>query len=244
MKKQNQSQEEFERIESYLTGSMNREEQSVFEESLKADEPLRQQVKEVRVLLLAVEEKVLRNKLDEFHEEISNGSTTEKSVRPYIMYFVAASVALLIGLGIWLLASQKTSNEKLFAQYFKPDPGMITPMSTTSDYEFYRGMVDYKQGKYQPAINRWNTLLNHKPNNDTLNYFMGVSYLAGGDDKKAIAYLSKAVNYPNSVFINEAWYYLGLTYLKEGHLGKAIHAFKKSNLEKSKLILNEMGSVK
>ncbi|NOX86531.1 MAG: tetratricopeptide repeat protein [Chlorobi bacterium] len=240
MKKHNQSQNEFERIERYLTGRMDNKEKLDFEASLKTDPLLSKQTEEVRALLHAIEEKKLREKLDDFHEELTAGERRVMSVRPFQKYIIAASVALLIGLGIWLLSVRKTPDEKLFSQYFKPDPGLITPMSTTSDYEFYRGMVDYKQGKYKPAINRWNRLIEKKPDNDTLNFYLGVSYLAGGNSKKATDFLSKAVKYPNSILINEAWYYLGLAYLKEGNSREAIRSFRKSDLEESKLILKEM----
>ena len=247
MKKKDQSQEEFERIERYLTGIMDEGERSDFEAALKADDNLSRQVEEARVLFQAVEEQSLRNKLEDFHEELSSGQPQLKSNKSIekssfnIKYLaIAASLALLMGFGYWLLFGQMSADEKLFAQYFKPDPGLITPMSTTSDYEFYRGMVDYKQGNYDMAIARWNTLIEQNPENDTLNYFLGISYLAQDENEKAIAYLSKAVKSPNSIFINESWYYLGMAQLKEGNTGDAILSLRKSGLENSKLVLQEI----
>lgn len=246
MKKQNQTQEEFELIERYLTGSMGQEEQSIFEESLKKDNRLSQQVEEVRVLLTAVEEQSFRYKLDIFHEEINSrqgdsklSNPIKKTVYTYKKYAIAASLALLMGFGYWMLFGQISKDEKLFNKYFIPDLGLITPMSTTSDYEFYRGMVDYKQGNYELAIKRWSRLIEQKPNNDTLNYFLGISYLSQNENKKAIAFLTKTTQNPNSIFINETWHYLGLIHLKEGNSDDAIKSFEKSNLENSWLILKE-----
>ncbi len=243
MKKQNQTQEEFERIERYLDGLMDREERAVFENSLKTDKELNLRVEEVSLLRLAVEEQTLRNKLDDFHAEMLLNRPA-KTIRPYIKYAVAASVALLIGFAIWLLAGQKSTEEKLFAQYFKPAPGLVTPMSTASDYEFYRGMVDYKQGKYSEAINRWEPLVKEKPENDTLNFYLGLSWLAKGEAGKAIDFLSKAVTIQNSAFIDEAWYYLGMAQLKEGRPEEAVRSFGKSNLENSRVIAGEISGTK
>jgi len=247
MKKQNLSQEEFELIERYLDGSMNSKEHSAFEESSKMDARLSQNVEEVRLLLQAVEEQSLQNKLDNFHKEIISENDGSKLVEPikrlsfsFKNFTIAASLALLMGLSYWLLFEQKSTDEKLFAQYFQVDPGLVTPMSTTSNYEFYRGMVDYKQGKYDLAIERWNPLLTQKPENDTLNYFIGISYLAKDDGEKAIEFLSKAINSPSSIFKDEAWYYLGLIKLKESKTEEAIRSFNQSNLENSKLILKEL----
>jgi len=226
---------------------MKQEERSAFEKSLKTDTHLRQQVEEVRLLFQAVEEHSLRNKLEDFHEELSLGQPQLKSKESLekssfnIKYLaIAASLVLLMGLGYWLLFGQKSADEKLFAQYFKPDPGLITPMSTTSDYEFYRGMVDYKQGNYDLAIERWSTLIEQKPNNDTLNYYLGVSYLAQDKNENAIKYLSKALESPNSIFVNESWYYLGLAYLKDGYSDKAISSFKQSDLKNSIQITKQL----
>jgi len=79
MKKQNQTQEEFERIERYLDGLMNQEERSAFEASLKTDSILNQQFEDVRLLRLAVEEQSLRSKLNDFHEEIISEGTGSKT---------------------------------------------------------------------------------------------------------------------------------------------------------------------
>ena len=247
MKKQNQSQEEFERIERYLDGLMDQEEQSVFEESLETDTKLNRQVEEFKLLRFAIEEQSLRNKLDDFHEEMileddgtkADGQAT-RAVFAYKAFAIAASLALLLGFSYWLLFGQKSTDEKLYAQYFKPDPGLLTPMSTSTNYDFYRGMVDYKQGKYGEAINRWSPLVDQKPENDTLNFYLGVSYLAMNEAGKAIAFLSKAVKFSNSAFVNDAWYYLGMAQLKEGKSEEAIQAFRKSNLDNSRLILEEI----
>ena len=240
MKDQKISQEEFELIEHYLDGSMSHKEQSGFDKTLMEDEVLKQKTEEMRILLQAVEEQTLREKLKKFHKEISSEKSKTKSFNPFRKYAIAASIALLAVLGIWLILNQKPKNEKLFAQYFKPDPGLITPMSTTSNYEFYRGMVDYKQAKYKLAFERWKPLIAKKPQNDTLNFYLGLSWLARADSRKAIPYLSKAVNVTNSVFINEAWYYLGLAQLKEGQFSKATNSFKKSDLERSKMVLSRI----
>ena len=43
---------------------------------------------------------------------------------------------------------QETVHQKLFAQFYQEDPGLITAMSSEGQYEFDRAMVDYKSGNY------------------------------------------------------------------------------------------------
>jgi len=68
-------------------------------------------------------------------------------------------------------------------EYFKPDAGLITSMGGNENYEFYRGMVDYKQGNYKAAISRWKDQLKLKKDNDTLNFYIGVSLMAQENTK-------------------------------------------------------------
>jgi tetratricopeptide (TPR) repeat protein len=234
------SQEQFELIERYLTDSMNDDERSSFEKLLNENERLRKQVDEERILFQAVEEEALREKLNEFHKEFDEENNKVRSIRPYKKYAIAASIALLIGLSLWLTLGRMSVHERLFTEYFVPDPGLITPMSATSDYEFYRGMVDYKQGKYDLAIDRWNQLIAQDPENDTLNFYMGVSYLALEDPAQALLYLNKVPIATQSIFIPEVYYFLGLAELKEGNIEVAIIALKTNGSEKALEIISKL----
>ncbi|HHE64474.1 MAG TPA: tetratricopeptide repeat protein, partial [Bacteroidetes bacterium] len=204
------------------------------------NDQLREQVDEQQILFQAVEEQSLREKLNEFHKGIEVENTKVKSIRSYKKYAIAASIALLLGLGYWLTMGQKSAHEKLYAAYFAPDPGLITPMSATSDYEFYRGMVDYKQGEYELAINRWDSLIKLNPENDTLNFFMGVSYLALEDPSQALPYLKKVSDSSQSIFNPEVFYYLGLAELKEGNTEAAKVAFETNGSEKALEIISKL----
>ena len=234
------SQVQFEQIERYLTNEMDSEERFEFDKILIGNDQLREQVEEQRILFQAIEEGSLREKLNEFHKELEAENTKVKSIRPYKQYAIAASIALLIGLGYWLTMGQKSAHEKLYAAYFAPDPGLITPMSATSDYEFYRGMVDYKQGEYELAINRWDSLIKLNPENDTLNFFMGVSYLALEDPSQALPYLKKVSDSSQSIFNPEVFYYLGLAELKEGNTEAAKVAFETNGSEKALEIISKL----
>ena len=244
MNDQKISPEEFDRIERYLNNTMNDQERSEFDESIKNYERLSQKVGELKVLFQAVEEQSLRDKLHVFHKETSHREKTGLSVKLYKRFALAASIVIILGVGILLITGQKNQNEKLFAEYFKPDPGLITPMSSTSNYEFYRGMVDYKQAKYSQAINRWLVLKKNKPNNDTLDFYLGVAYLALDDSGNAVTFLSKAARHSGSKFINEAWYYLGLANLKEGNVEKSIQSLANSKIENSKILLRKIKELK
>jgi tetratricopeptide (TPR) repeat protein len=113
-------------------------------------------------------------------------------------------------------------------------------MSTSADYDFYDAMVNYKREEYSVAIQKWEILLSEKPHNDTLNYFLGVSYLAQGNAEKASLLLSEATEDNASIFIDDAYYYSALAEIKRGNNESAIELLGKSKSQKSLSLLNEL----
>ena len=156
-------------------------------------------------------------------------------------YWMAASITLLIALGGFWLTNRPSETERLFNQYFTPDPGLPTVMGEARNFQFLDAMVNYKSGQYKQAIEKWEVLLPQKPKNDTLNYFLGVTYLANNDTQKAVKFLEETLEEKNSEFVDEANFYLGLAHLKlkntteaEVYLSKSQHKKVEEILEKLK----------
>ena len=239
----NISQEEFEQIENYLLNKMTNNEQLIFENNLKIDSELREKVGACKILIDAVEVQSLKEKMDDFHNDVSsNVISLSKTRRKWQSFAMAASIAVLIGLsGFWFL-NNNSKNQKLYAKYYKPDPGLPTVMSTSSQYDFYDAMVNYKRGDYKLAIEKWKLLLKQKPQNDTLNYFIGVAYLADKNEIMSIPYLEKTVKQTQSIFRNEGFYYLGLAYLKNDNIQLAKKNLLLSNNDKSNEIISQLNN--
>jgi len=242
----NISQEDFEHLERYLNGSMSENEATEFEERIKRDSSLDQYLKEQRILLQAVEEQSLLHKLDDFHSEVTSKVITLDSNKSkekssfYSKLAIAASLAVIIGLGGFWLFNQSNTPQKVFAVHFKPDPGLATTMGDTSQFEFYDAMVDYKYGDYTKALKKWESLLIKKPKNDTLNYFVGVAHLANEDENSAIEHLIPVSQNKASFFYKDAQLYVGLAYLKAGNVALAKKHLTVSDTEISKQIIAEL----
>ena len=146
---------------------------------------------------------------------------------------------LVLAIGSYWYFGQPT-NEKLYTKYFTPDPGLPTTMSATNNFEFYDAMVNYKHGEYKIAISKWKKIEQKNPTNDTINYFLGVAFMAEKNETESIPYFQKVLVENNSVFTNDAYYYIGLAYLKNNNLDKAKENFKNSTSEKSFAILAEL----
>ena len=197
---------------------------------------------EFKALFRTVEEAALRDTLEDFHNETSTfqGRNTNKKAR-VIFYRIAAGIAVLIALGTgYWLANRPGPNERLFETYFSPDPGLPTVMGTQDNYAFYEAMVDYKRGEYTTAITKWELLLEKKPQNDTLNYFLGAALLANNLSNEAIPYFETVLKNKESLFMDPSHFYLALAQIKEGQISDAIKNLEASKDQKSKELLMQL----
>lgn len=232
-------------VERYLLHQMPPEEEQAFVERLSSDVALKRSVDELRLILMGVQEVALAEKLDSFHEfsrEAQQPVSTEKGGRiiPIKKLLLVACAVGFVILGTWFILSKKNETESLFVAYFKPDPGLLTAMSSAGNYAFDRAMVDYKTGNYADAIAAWTKLQAAQPANDTLNYFLGASHLAANDAGKAIVFFQKVASVPSGAFFYDANWYLGLSYLKEKNKEKAIVYLQKSNHPRKDALLAKL----
>jgi predicted Zn-dependent protease len=238
------SREEFEKLESYVMGTMDSSKIGLFEAELETNAELKNQLQEVRAMIIGIESAVLKDKLNEFHEELNpvrKLKSAPANSKRILKWAVAAIFVTAIGL-LWMMNSG-SANEKLFAEHFKPDPGLPTTMSSGSNFSFYDGMVDYKRGDYSSAIQKWENLmaLEQDPS-DTLNYFLGVAYLANKNATNAIPYLKATLKQDQSMFQRESYFYLALAFLKQNDTESAKYYLELSDHKASGEILSKLSN--
>ncbi|MFN3997528.1 tetratricopeptide repeat protein [Algoriphagus sp.] len=235
-------QEEFERIEEYILGNVSPEEIDAFESEMKKNADLRQKYLEVKKIISGIEEVALRNNLEIFHQEIDTENqiiSPNRSIN-FWPWVAAAAIALCIATAVWVLYPQQSDARSLFAQYYQEDPGLVTAMSSETNYEFDRAMVDYKSANYKEAIGRWEKLIQVRPENDTIQYFLGASHLALKNADPAITYFEAVANNEISFFQKDAIWYLGLAYILEGKNDQAVEVLEQSQDYRAIELLKEL----
>jgi len=200
-------------------------------------------VETVREFILGVEEAEMREKLKGFHKGLDSNSPAKSAkvfqFRPWMA--IAASLILIIGIAFWMYIKSDPYAE-IYANNYHPDPGLITAMGPAEDYDFQIGMVDYKNEQYEKAIGSWNQLIADRPDNDTLQYFLGAAYHATNNLTKAKEYYQQVLGNSASTFAAEAEWYLALIFLKEGDKEAAIKMLAQSSLPKAKALLKQIKS--
>jgi TolA-binding protein len=238
----NISQDLLETVERYHKKIMTQDERLSFEARLQTDNEFKILVDDIQTLLFGIEKQALKEKLHEFHNDLPiQLKTTKKESKVSHFHFmkIAATVVIFIAVGsFWFLSG--SSNERLFDNYFTPDPGLPTTMSSSDNFNFYDAMVNYKQGEYDKAIAKWEVLQKNQPENDTINYFLGVAQLANQHEAQAINYLDAVTKNSESHFRNDAYYYLGLAYLKADNIELAKKNLNFSTVDNSKELLSEL----
>lgn len=206
------SQIEFERIERYLLGEMLTEEKHSFEIEMKDDPSLQKAVEENRIIIQAIETGGLRENLKSIHQDKFGTRRESRSLIAWLA--IAAGIAIFVTVGIWML-DFKSAEEKIFAEYTTPDPGLPVPMSSTSNaYYFHDAMVDYKAEKFDSAIQKWSALLNEDPESNVLNYYIGSSYFNLEEYDLAAPFFAEATAQETGEFSAKAQWYLILSQLK------------------------------
>lgn len=225
-------------IERFYKKELGESELLEFNKRLESDDAFSQLVNDYKLLFEGIETVGMKAQIDEFHKEIEPAELPKKS--SWKNLGIAASVIFLLGLSTFLLFNE-TKEEKLYAKYFKVDPGLPTLMGESDQYQFYNGMVSYKQGKFDEALTIWKTLDTKEISQDTLNYFKGVAFLANGQVDEAIKSLSITTEIASS-FKKEAHYYLALAYLKSENVEFAKKNLKLSSIDNSKALLTELNN--
>ena len=231
------SQEQLEEFERFMMGQMSEEEEVVFTQKLDKEPDLEGQFKEFRTLFWNIEERHLREAMQEYHRDLKEEKPIRRLLPQY--YPIAAGIAVLLTLSIWYL-NQGGTNDQLFDKYYSPDPGLPTVMSTASNFDFYDAMVQYKEGKYGEAIDKWQALVDQGISNDTLLYFLGAAHMANKAYNKAEAYLKLSMNPAPSAFSGEANFQLGLIYLKNNQTEKAKSYLKDSDNPQAQSLLQDL----
>jgi tetratricopeptide (TPR) repeat protein len=212
-------------IDRFLLNQLSPAERPVFEERLTKDAALRQQVDEMRLLSVAIQESALRSQLDHYHQSVP--AITISFWRRNRWLIAAAFIGLMLLPMAWLLL-RPSGPERLYNEFYRPDPGLMTTMGTSEQYTFEKAMIEYKTGNYRAALEAWK-VSDRTADSDTLDYFIGSAYLALQQPATALPYFKKVAGRQESVFKGDACWYAGLALLQNGDTHGALFWLQRSS---------------
>lgn len=237
---------EWDTIETYLDTQKISEADLPVDENLSNIPELNAKIRHILQVRSEIEDAIKQSKIKEFHQQITdNERESEKKIgfsrkKNILPLFLSIAAILILLFGIFWMMDRKEEPAQLFAKNFKPDIGLPLKMSTSTSNGFYEGMLEYKQENYAEAIEVWEKLLVFDPQNDTLNYFLGVANLALGKEDKSLEYLHDPQLFLNGMFSEDASYYAALAEIKKGDFENAKKHLNNKPSSRNKKLLDQL----
>ena len=141
-------------------------------------------------------------------------------------YWYAAASLLLIALvagSLVLLNPGGYSPEKLFKMYYKS--GETIGVSRSGNGNMVEALLQFSKNDYQAADVLFDKILTNDPRNFAVMYYSGISNIEMKNYPKAIQMFETIIADKDNLYIENADWYLGLSYLASDNLDQASKIF-------------------
>jgi tetratricopeptide (TPR) repeat protein len=213
-----------EQVICYLDGELNEVELIDFEELLKHNPDLYEDLNFVKDVERSFKDRCFEEFIKSLHKAhqnfIENCKPLKGKVRLLItgykkLYKVAVVILILITTLFSLIYKSSlhhARNEKLFAQYFWPYQGDVTSRSGEDIISSLQmAFQSYKNRQYQEAIGYFDKI---QDLNNTAIFYKGISCMECGDFNSALNCFNQVTNNPTGLYYAQARWYVALTWLK------------------------------
>ncbi|MCD4746317.1 MAG: tetratricopeptide repeat protein, partial [Bacteroidales bacterium] len=219
-------------IEKYIDGELDDEKTNLFQNMLKNNPALAEEVNLRNEVNNAVKESDiidLREQLEKIHKSFENNPKKgivisifkKKIFRPICAIFI---LIILSGALIYIFNINSISNDKLFSMYYQPyEATLIIRSGDDMDIMFKQAIQKYEDKDYESAL----SLFTQLESGIMVNYYSGITNMELENYNEAINLFQYIINHNNNLFVQQAEWYLGLCYLKTHQNEKAIEIFKK-----------------
>lgn len=205
-------------IERYLDNKMEPSERKWFEKEmegnlwLKKELELRRKANEIAANFDAVK---LRQKLQKAEMNHRNESAIGKAVKKVPVNYAAIFIGLII-ISTLVVLSGNSINIRSFTGNAVDNYNALTihrSGNINAPAELTRGMELYRQGKYDEAIEQFVLLVDGDQSTIQSNFLNGMANMQINEYRKAIESFDIVISHNDNMFIEDASYYLGLSYL-------------------------------
>lgn len=207
----------------YLNGDLSAPQREDFEARLKTDTELNEEYRlhtSVDEALQMDDDNRFRDMLDGIHEEL-----VRKRQFPRWVWYTAALVlvCLAIALSLILTRERLSGTDKLFATYYKAydSPGDVRSVGDTKNSPLAFGLELYGENDYEGALTQLEQVIRVEPDNNEAQFYAGVSSLQLDRFQQAIPFFKVVIDHQDILFLDQARWYLALTYVKTGDMAQA-----------------------
>ncbi|SHJ95235.1 tetratricopeptide repeat protein [Pseudozobellia thermophila] len=211
----------------YFANRLTPEQEKMLDQLLETDSEFKEQFdfeNDLKQVIRDKKAKELKSKLIGFEDEIQKERPARKPSLGYRKWAMAASIALLIGLG-WLGYNTFSGPDYggLYDENFQEYPNTvyaITRGETTDDSLERKAFLAYETNDNVRAVSLF-TELKATKNTETVNFYLAQSFLKNKQPEKAIPLLNEIIG-KKGEFAPQALWYGALAYLKTGEEDRAV----------------------
>ncbi|NHF61452.1 tetratricopeptide repeat protein [Flavobacteriaceae bacterium TP-CH-4] len=215
----------------YFANELDKEGEAVLNQLLDSDTEFRKRFEFEKSLKKVIRHKKgedLKAKLNSFEVDIAKKSPSSKPKGGFRNWSIAASIALLIGLGwVGFNTFLGTSSDALYEEHFRAYPNTVYTITRgdTDDSLERKAFVAYESGDYESAIDYLEELKGEE-NKAYIAFYMAQSHLNLGNTEAALALFQQIMD-SEKEFEAEAHWYTALAHLKNGDKENATRYLQK-----------------
>lgn len=220
--------ERAQKIEDYLNNRLSNDEQQVFEKQIQKDPMLRQEVADHKTLMEvssdteALEFKKTLGRIQKQYETTHDTHTTKRLVQRrkpgYALYGVAAALAVLVGVGVYLyFQAANVSYPHLFKEFYEPYTHNATLRGANTKAAAL--LREYHQGHYSQIVERLEAVVD-TTSNTQWHLYLANTYMALQQPVQAVKTIENIEE--EDTYFEYAQWYQALAWVQVENKAKAL----------------------
>ncbi len=248
-------------IEDYLRGNLSEDDKRLFEDRLKTDPDFAEEFE----LTKRLENAIVNDEIDNFREKLKSIhkdlypepeneiSDTKKLFNTALKYWKIAAIIFIVLIPLtvimYIMINDSRSNSEIFYKNYKRYPAFCKNRSTieyVNDSIFHECMNFYQGGDFTGAVGCLKDIVENDEKNICASFFLGISYIEITNYNRAINSFEYVVKSKDTLYSQQAEWYLALCFIKIGKTNDARSVLQKiiNNdgfyLDKAVKLLNEI----
>ncbi|HBF88634.1 MAG TPA: hypothetical protein DDX39_08335 [Bacteroidales bacterium] len=212
-------------IESYLDGELSEQEKQEFEQKLKTDKELTNELMLHKAIRSAIGDKEyidLREKLEKIKHEYHEKAKVKKKKKQIAAYSISTLISVIIA-STFIFYDKSYTYDELYDKYYEHyDAGTITRGEVKPTKEIYTNALrTYDNGNYTEAITLLEQITDTSAFYPSKEYFTALSYMELKNYSEAIKHFEQVQNSKQCIYSDNATWYTGLCYLKTNQTEKS-----------------------
>ncbi len=217
-------------VEQYLSGEMLPAERENFEHEAASNQELTQEL----FLSRSIDAALQRDDILDFRKKLLAAYKENRKVKNEVpvvsmhlrrFWYAAASVIILAALGTTLYLSMPSgsSNETLFKEYYTSDN--LIDVTRAGDANIVEAVIKFQEKDYNLSARLFRQILDKDSDNIACWFYYGISSIETESYDQAENAFNRILADNENLYVEHAEWYLGLTYLKENQIQKAVKQF-------------------